>query len=397
MPARWPRSSGSSRDGAGSRARAASTRWTSPRRTASTRSAPSPRSCTRRGSGCSTCRGTCCAPAAAACSTPVPRSRPCTGKPTAARSAPPATSPRSTRWSRSLSRSARGCAASPPTIPDSLPDLGILPAGLLELRRRSARGLRAAHSRDHDRRRSSCRAGEKTTLSLQLPAEFVIVFDAGHPCRAFPRREGRADDGAPGAHGGLQADRGADRDHRAAARPAAALAREPHRQARAAGGVDRRRHASPAARPAQAVPDRQAPAHQPDVPRHLPNRHARRRSAPQDHEPHLPVHRPQGFDRALRARRRSCRLRSGEGAFPRAQRDRRRRNRRRGQDDRRRGDGHLPDARPGACRRAAHARGHARPQRPAQAAKTCCSRSASTRVRASRSCSTIARTTSGRR
>ena len=56
------------------------------------------------------------------------------------------------------------------------------------------------------------------------------------------------------------------------------------------------------------------------------------------------------------------------------------------EDDRRRGDGHLPDARPGACRGAAHARGHARAQRDAAAAKTCCSRSASTRGPASPSC-----------
>ena len=135
----------------------------------------------------------------------------------------------------------------------------------------------------------------------------------------------------------------------------------------AAGGLDRRRHAARPARQAPAVPDRQAPADQPDLPRHLSHRHARRRPAAEDHQPHLPVHRPQGLDRALRAGRRPRRLRSGARAFPRAARDRRRRGRRRGQDHRRRGDGDLPDARPRARRGAAHARGDARPQRRAQA------------------------------
>ena len=50
---------------------AASTCSPSPRAMASTRSGRSPPSCTRRGSACSSCRGTCSAPAAAACSTPT--------------------------------------------------------------------------------------------------------------------------------------------------------------------------------------------------------------------------------------------------------------------------------------------------------------------------------------
>ena len=70
--------------------------------------------------------------------------------------------------------------------------------------------------------------------------------------------------------------------------------------------------------------------------------------------------------------------------------------RRRREDHRRRGDGDLPDARPGGRRGAADARGHARPQRRAATARTCCSRSASTRGPASRSRSTSARTISAR-
>ena len=76
--------------------------------------------------------------------------------------------------------------------------------------------------------------------------------------------------------------------------PAAAVAGEPHRRARAAGAVDRRRHAARSARQAPAVPHREALAHQPDLPRHLSHRHARRRSAAEDHQPDVPVHRPQG-------------------------------------------------------------------------------------------------------
>ena len=68
--------------------------------------------------------------------------------------------------------------------------------------------------------------------------------------------------------------------------------------------LDRRRTSARSARQAAAVPDREAAADQPDLPRHLSHRHARRRPAAEDHEPHLPVHRPQGLDRALRAGRR---------------------------------------------------------------------------------------------
>ena len=57
--------------------------------------------------------------------------------------------------------------------------------------------------------------------------------------------------------------------------------------------------------------------------------------------------------------------------------------RRGGEDDRRRGDGDLPDARPGGRGGAAHARGDARAERRAHGARTCCSRSASTRGPAS--------------
>ena len=113
-----------------------------------------------------------------------------------------------------------------------------------------------------------------------------------------------------------------DREHthnetrRAAARAAAPDAGEPHRRRASCRRLHRRRRAARPAAAAPAVPDRQAPAHQPDLPRPLPHRHARRRPAPEDHQPDLPVHRSARLDRALRARRRSRRLRPGAGAFP---------------------------------------------------------------------------------
>ncbi len=147
---------------------------------------------------------------------------------------------------------------------------------------------------------------------------------AGDACGALPRRERRADARAAESRDGLQQDPGADRHHRDAARPVAAVVRQSHRRAHAAVGLDRGRQAARSARQAPPVSDRQAPAHQSDLPRHLSHRHAGRRSGPEDHEPDVPVHRPQGLDRALRPRRRSRGLRPRARAFPRAERDRRR-------------------------------------------------------------------------
>ena len=66
------------------------------------------------------------------------------------------------------------------------------------------------------------------------------------------------------------------------------------------------------------------------------------------------------------------------------------------EDHRRRRDGDLSDAGPGGRCRPAHARRDA-PSTTSKSARTCCSRSASTRGRASPSRSTTARTISGRR
>ena len=199
--------------------------------------------------------------------------------------------------------------------------------------------------------------GEKAVLSVQLPAEFVIVFDPvthgtqfidvkGEPTRerqalSMVFNKVKAPVGTVEMRPGplrLSLENRTDRR----VLPALWIAGDALHQS---------------ARQAPAVPDRQAAADQPDLPRHLPHRHARRRPAAQDHQPDFSVHRPQGLDRALRARRRSRRLRSRAAAFRRAARDRRRRGGRRGQDHRRRGDGDIrrrPTARwprPCACAR----------------------------------------------
>ena len=186
---------------------------------------------------------------------------------------------------------------------------------------------------------------------------------AGDARRALHRRQGRADPRAAEPGDDLQQDPCADRHHRAAPRPAAAVVRQSQRRAHAAVGVGRRRKAAPSARQAPGIPDRQAAPHQPDLPRHLSHRHVGRRPGPEDHQPDVPVHRPQRLDRALRPGRRRGRLRLGAPALPRAAGDRGVGGGRRGQDDRRCGDGHVPDARPRARRGAAHARTRCAPSR----------------------------------
>ena len=188
-------------------------------------------------------------------------------------------------------------------------------------------------------------AGEKAQLSLQMPAQFLIVFEpvthAAHfiDVKGEPTKERQ--------NLALIFNKVQAKTVTTEMRPGPLRLSVENRtdHARAAVGLDRRRHAASSARQATAVPDRQAAADQPDLPRHLSHRHARRRSGSQTHQPDVSVHRPERLDRALRPRRRSGRLRSGARAFPRAQRNRRRRSGRRGQDHRRRGDGDVPDAR----------------------------------------------------
>ena len=115
--------------------------------------------------------------------------------------------------------------------------------------------------------------GEKALLSIQLPAEFTIVFDPVSHTTQFIDVKG-----------------------------------EPTKERQTlsvvfndikaqTGTVEMR--PGPLRITFEAVPHRQAAFDQPDVPRHLPHRHHGRRSAHEDHEPDVPVHRPQGLDRAL--------------------------------------------------------------------------------------------------
>src|SRR5437763_13327861 len=197
-------------------------------------------------------------------------------------------------------------------------------------------------------------AGEKAQLSLQLPARVFDPVRSGDACRAVYRRQGRADPRAAEFVDGSEQSAGPDRHGCDAPWSTAAVIGEPHRDAGIAGDLDRRPCAARATGTAPAVPDREAPPNQPDLPRPLSQRHDRPASAPEDHQPDLPVHRPQRLDRAVPAGRRSRRLRSGSGAFPCSPRDRRRAGRGVGQDDRRCGDRDLPDPRPRNGRDAAH-------------------------------------------
>jgi hypothetical protein len=83
---------------------------------------------------------------------------------------------------------------------------------------------------------------------VDLPENFEQLIDEitidGDPRGAIPRCEGRADPGAPGLDAHLQQGARAHRDDGAAAGTAAAFARQPHRRARAAIGVDRGRPAA---------------------------------------------------------------------------------------------------------------------------------------------------------
>ena len=183
--------------------------------------------------------------------------------------------------------------------------------------------------------------GEKALLSLQLPAEFVILMDPVTHGTQFLDVKGeptherqtislvfdkvRAPTGTTILHPGPLRLSLENRTDRACCR-----------------GCGLPATASPAARPTPAFPHRKAAADQPDLSGSLRHRHDRCRAAAQDHQPDLPVHRSQGIDRALRAGWGPGRLRSGAGTFPSAQRDRRRRGGRCGQDDRRCCDGDFP-------------------------------------------------------
>ena len=218
---------------------------------------------------------------------------------------------------------------------------------------------------------SNCAPGEKARAVDAAAGGIHHRLRAGDAFGAIHRRQGRADARAAEPVDLLRSGPYAEPDHRDAARAAAPGGREPHRQARAAERLHRRRSAARHDRQATAVPDRQAATLQPDVSRPLPDRYARRRPAAEDHQPDLPVHRSARLDRALRASRRPRGVRSGAGAFPGAARDRRGRSRRGGEDHRRRGDGDVSDAGPRGCRGAADARRDAGSSTRRAGARTC--------------------------
>ena len=239
--------------------------------------------------------------------------------------------------------------------------------------------------------------GEKAIISLQLPAQFIIVFDPITHTAQFLDVKGEPTKERQALHADLRGRPCAARDGRDAARPAPPVVenRTDRRLIPSVFIADDDLHDVMAAAPA--VPDREAAPLQPDLPRHLSHRHARHRSAAEDHQPDLPLHRPARLDRALRAGGRPRRLRSRARAFRRVARDRRRGGGRRGEDDRRCGDGDLPDAGPRGRRGAQDARRDAQAERGARARGPAPQDRHPRRARASRSRSTSGRTISGRR
>ena len=224
--------------------------------------------------------------------------------------------------------------------------------------------------------------GEKAAMSLTLPKGLVIAFDPVTHSTLFSRGRGRRDERAPQPVGRARRRACAFRLDEAPARPCAHHVREQIRPADAARPLGPQPGVGQSLQPPPAGADREQAPQQPDVPRSLSQRHVRSRAALQDHEPHHPLHRSQGLDRALRPGRRSRRLRSRAQPLRRASGGGRGRGRGGGQDDRRRGDGDLPDAGPGVARRDADAGGHAQDQRRSAAARTSRSTSACTRGRA---------------
>ena len=207
---------------------------------------------------------------------------------------------------------------------------------------------------------------EKAVLSVQLPAEFIIIFEPVTHSAQFIDVKGEPTRERQTLSLTYDLDHSPQPDPGDAPGAVAAGIGEPDRQTRSAKRHHRQRHAAQSAAQAPAVPDRQAPVVEPDVSRSLSYRYARRRPAAEDHQPDLPVHRPARIDRALRTGRRPRRFRPRAGAFQGAARDRRGRGRGGGQDDRRCGHGDVPDAGPGDCRCAAHARRDAATQRAAR-------------------------------
>ena len=161
-------------------------------------------------------------------------------------------------------------------------------------------------------------AGEKAVVSVTLPEGRLVIFDpvthAAHflDVKGEPTRERRS---LSLVYNNVAAPTGM---LELAPGPMRITFREPDHRPHASLDLGLRRRARWHPRPPSAVPHRQADPVQPDLPRSLPHRRPRHRPAPEDPVARLPVHRPQGLDRALRAGRRSRRLRPRPLPFPRA-------------------------------------------------------------------------------
>ena len=142
-------------------------------------------------------------------------------------------------------------------------------------------------------------AGERAILSLQVPQGTLIVFDPVTHTAQFLDVSGEE----TGERQNLsvifnKVQVPVDSAYLASG-AAAAGAGQPHRRARAAGGMGGEPGAGRSPQASQAGSHGNASAQQSDVSRYLPDRHARHRPASQDPEPDFPVQRSQGLHRAL--------------------------------------------------------------------------------------------------
>jgi hypothetical protein len=214
--------------------------------TASTKSGRSPRSCMPRGSAFSNCRGTCFAPAAAACSA---RARPQDRRPRriCLRALRRGYEPTLDEMVEVTFTSARGPPDRRARSAGRCPKSNI-PADFLGLGRRPAGRSRDSLAESSRSTRSSCRPREGAVLSVQLPAEFVIVFDPVTHAAQFidvkgePTRERQT---LSIVFNRVKAPTTDDRD---AARDRCAVARKPHRRAPRAAGLWIAGDAAPPAR-----------------------------------------------------------------------------------------------------------------------------------------------------
>ena len=180
---------------------------------------------------------------------------------------------------------------------------GLVGSHLISFLLKEGKSVRAMHHTNHpDMNHQNLEWFKGDILDVLDVEEAMKDITHVYHCAAivsFNPKDKRAGQGASAIVADLQQASGAGRHHDLASRTAAAVARQPNRRAGAAVGLHRGGRASSSDRQAQAVPHRQAHAYQPDLPRRLQGRQSQHRPATEDHVADVPLHRPQGFDRAV--------------------------------------------------------------------------------------------------